>query len=459
MPAHLTLAKIAFLIFSYGIVTVLSIALVIIIHEFGHYLAARIFGIRITRFSLGFGKELWGKTDRLGTRWSVSRIPVGGYTEIFGDVDPDKPVIWDTENQCERHLTEDELKVAFCTKKVWQRMVVVMAGPAINIVLALSLLAFLYMLHGIQKMPPIINSIAVGKAADEAGFKLGDRLLEMDGRPVSDMEDIYDITSKDWINPHKYTVQRNNKILTIMMTAREIDFTDRKGRKVENRGRSGMLNGTVVFLKDIISINNVPTKDNLDFARELLKQKLGQPVDIEFNLTDESDVFRTIFPKELNHHLDNPEDEYYDRIFIRDTSTIEYKRLGPIEAFSKAASQIWTGLQETVGLFRVLYKGKTDEKPIGGVAVVAKYAGNSVKEGWPNVVVFVVILSIGIALINLLPIPLLDGGFLIFLIYEAFTGRRVSPRVQTYAFAIALVFMGGIMIIANLIDLIDFLND
>ena len=149
----ITLSELATMIFRYGVVTVLSIALIIVVHEFGHYLAARAVGVKVRKFSLGFGKELFGCTDRWGTRWCVSRLPIGGYVEIFGDVDRDNPIVWDKENNCERRLSEEELKVAYCTKKVWQRMIIVAAGPAINIFMALSLMASIYMIRGVAVIP------------------------------------------------------------------------------------------------------------------------------------------------------------------------------------------------------------------------------------------------------------------------------------------------------------------
>lgn len=451
----MTLLEIGDLVFRYGVVTAVSLALIILIHEFGHYMAARAFGVKVTKFSIGFGKEIWGRTDKKGTRWSLSRLPIGGYVAIFGDVDPADPVIWDAETKEKRRLTEEELAVAFCTRKVWQRMIIVAAGPGINVFLAFTLLAGLFMIRGVTVTPPVVNGIAIGTASYEAGFQLGDRILEMDGRKINDFEEIYKVTTKDWTNPHKYKVLRNEEVIEITMTAREMNLTDRKGRKWEGRGKIGMLNATNAYFDQMVKIDGIETRKDPDKARKLLLERLDKVVEIEYDLTDDGeDVFIGKFPSAYNGHLEDPKHRYYDRIFSNDINKIEYARKDIFSAYGRAADQIWKMLKTFVGLVVVLHKGKTNEGPVGGVIKVGEYIGGATKEGLSNYISILVALSLGVALINILPIPLLDGGFMVFLIYEAITGQQLSPRIQNIAFAIALVFLAGIMIIANLIDLI-----
>lgn len=455
----ITLSELGTLVFRYGLLTILSIALVIIVHEFGHYLAARSFGIKVTKFSLGFGKELFGYTDRWGTRWCVSRLPIGGYVSIFGDVDRDNPIVWDRENNCERRLTDEELKVAFCTRKVWQRMIVVAAGPAINMFFAYALIVGLSMVSGVSITPPVVKSIVVGSASYDAGLQLGDRILEMDGKKITDFQQIYEITSKDWERPHVFVVLRGNETLSIRIQSREQSYTDKKGVKREKFGRVGMLNPLFTLLENVDSVDDIDTRGDPEKARQSIKERFDSVVKIGIYKNDtDIDYFLTTFPSALNKHLDNPKHDYYDRVFINDKEKVEYEYYNILKAGKKGYEELKQGFQELGRLLSVLHKGKTKEGPIGGVIKIGKYAGNAMKEGSSHYILFLVMLSIVVAMINIMPIPLLDGGFLIFLIYEAVTGRSVSPRVQNLSFAIALVFLGGIMILANLIDLIDFLN-
>lgn len=455
----LSLLEISLLILRFGVLTAATLAFIILVHELGHFMAARIFNVRINKFSIGFGKELFGWTDRKGTRWCFSRIPIGGYVMIFGDVDPDKPVIWDTKINAERTLSSEELAVAFCTKKVWQRMIIVGAGPAINVFLALSLLAGLYTFRGVPVNPPVINAIAIGTASYDAGFQLGDRILKLDGKPVNDFLDVYEVTWKDFTNPHEYKVLRDNKEITITMTAREGRYTDVKGRVRSGKGRTGMMNASYATLEDIKTVDGINTGKDADKARSLLLERLDKPVLLEYDLTDEyEDVFLGMFPASLNEHLKDPSHQDYDKAFQKDINKIEYKADNIFYAYGRASKQIYDALYATVELFSVLHKGRTKERGLGGVVVVGKYVGKAAKSGFENYIIIVAILSMGIAIMNILPIPLLDGGFMVFLIYEALTGKRVSPRIQTLSFALALVFLAGIMIIANLIDMIYFFS-
>ena len=451
----LALYDAAILIFRYGILTALSLAFVILIHEFGHYLVARFYNVRIEKFSIGFGKEIIGRTDKAGTRWSLSRIPIGGYVSIFGDVDINNPVIWDKEKECERKLTEEELSVAFCTKKVWQRMLIVIAGPLINFLLCITLLAGIYMFQGLAIIPTTINAIALDTASYEAGFKLGDKIIAMDGEELDDLRDLYKRTTDEFGIPIEYTIIRDGQETAITMASREINFYDRKGIKRTGKGRTGMLNGLTAHFEDIRSVDGIDTIDDPDKARELLKERFNQVVKVGIQIKeDEDDIFLTKYPASENEHLNDERHLYYDRIFQRNPDDAEYKRLNPVKAYMKAVKEVGKVLTESYRIISVFNKGKTKEPLLGGVKKTGEYVGKSAKEGVRSFISFVAFLSLVIAILNILPIPLLDGGFMVFLGYEAISGKPVSPRIQRIAFIIGLVFLGGIMIIANLVDLI-----
>ncbi len=451
----LALYDTAILIFRYGILTALSLAFVILIHEFGHYLVARFFNVRIEKFSIGFGKEIIGRTDKAGTRWSLSRIPIGGYVSIFGDVDVENPVIWDKEKECERRLSEKELEVAFCTKTVWQRMLIVAAGPLINFLLCISLLAGIYMFQGLAIIPTTINAIAIDTASYDAGFKLGDKIIAMDGKKLDDLRDLYKRTREEFNIPIDYLVLRDGKEIKITMASREVDFYDRKGIKRTGKGRTGMLNGLTTHFDEVRSVDGIDTVKDPDKARELLIERMDKEVEVGIQIKEkEDDIFITKYPSEANKHLSDPRHRYYDRILQRDPEDTSYKRLNPFDAYARAIKQVGKVLAESYKIVSVFNKGKTKEPLLGGVKKTGEYVGQSAKEGIRSFLSFIAILSLVIAILNILPIPLLDGGYLVFLGYEAITGQPISPRIQRIAFIIGLVFLGGIMIIANLVDLI-----
>lgn len=444
--------------FLYVLVLLFSLAVVILIHELGHYLAARFFGVRVEKYSIGFGRELWGFDDAHGTRWSLSRLPFGGYVKLFGDVDASNPVVWDHEKACERRLSADEMKVSFCAKPVWQRMLIVFAGPLTSFMFAVALFFCLYFFYGQSSRYPVITALGLGAASFEDGFALGDRILAMDGREIRRFKDIYDLTKENPAQVFHYRVLRGEEIIDIKSAPGKAEYTDTKGVEMSH-GRTGMLRVRSMAFEDILSVDGVPVKDDADKAREILRAKTDRDVIIGISLrADKEDFFLMRFPGRYNAHLSNSEDEDYDRIFLIDRDEKFHLKLGFTEALASAFESIGKITYRSYRLLRYHARGRTDEPLIGGVATVSTYAAESAENGFHDYMVFLAVFSLLIALINILPVPMLDGGFLVFLTYELISGKQISPRIQNYAFAIGLVFIGGIVIMASLYDLINFLK-
>lgn len=453
-----TLPEFVEFFFFYGLVFAFTLALIIVIHEFGHYLAAKYCRVRVQKFSIGFGREIVGFHDKSGTRWSLSIFPIGGFVTLFGDVDRDNPVVWDAQNNCEKKLTTKELEQAFCTKTIAQRAFIIFAGPLINLLFSFLILIALYCFYGQGSTKPIINILGIGTASYEDGFQLGDKILKMNGKHVRRFEDIYDHTRHEPDIPFDYEVERNGEILTITSAARSFVYVDKKGVK-RNHGRTGMGRFGAEKYKDFLSIDGIPVNKDEDKARKLLKDRLDKVVTMGIALREEAgeDTFLAIFPSKYNQNMDNPEHNNYEKIYAIDPEEKYYLPLGPIEATKKSAESIKNTMVRAYKLFRVAYKGHTDEPVLGGVVKMSEQTGKVAKAGFHNYIHFLAIISFTIGLINLLPIPMLDGGFLVFLMYELVAGKQVPPRVQSYAFAIGLVLLGGIMILANLGDLLRLL--
>jgi regulator of sigma E protease len=158
---------------SYIIPFIVVLGVLVSVHEFGHYLVARFCGVRVEVFSIGFGPELFGWTDRVKTRWKVSLIPLGGYVKMFGDMDPAST----PDSEAVRQMSEEDRKVAFPAKKLWQRFLVVLAGPFMNFLFGAVVLAFMFVFAGQPFSPPVAEEILSGGAAESAGFQVGDRVL------------------------------------------------------------------------------------------------------------------------------------------------------------------------------------------------------------------------------------------------------------------------------------------
>lgn len=448
--------------FFYGFMFVMTLAIVIIVHEFGHYWAARKCSVYVEQFAFGFGKELFGfgGAGDFQTRWSFCIFPLGGYVKLFGDVDINDPVVWDHENDCKRTLSEEELKHAFCTKSVWQRMFIVAAGPAINLILTFSIFFLVFATYGQRSKPLMINGLAVDSAAYEAGFKTGDVFVEMDGKKIRRMEDVYDLT---WYEippiPHEYTIIRDGKTLNVNLTARHLEYTSQKGVD-KSHGQTGMIRLNAVKFDDIHSVEGIVTKDDPDKARELLARNMDRDVRVGWPFKEERvDEYIIYVTSDINSHLDNPDHEYYDRLLMSDPDKQYFVRLNPVESMGRSLFSIKKIIVDGYKLISVAHKGKTDEPLLGGVGKISQHTARAAKAGLYDYIMFVAGFSLMIAVINLFPIPVLDGGFLVFLTYEAIRGKPVSMRVQNIAMIIGLIIIGGLMIIANVNDLISMLSD
>ena len=188
-----TLQMLSSNIWIYGGTFILVLSILVFVHEWGHYIVARMNGVKVEVFSIGFGKELFGFNDKSGTRWKVCLIPLGGYVKLFGDVDPASVKHADgveTRTGEIRPFTEAERKAAFFAKPVWRRASIVFAGPAINYIFAIILLAGLFMFSGQPVTPPVGAAVMGGSSADKYAFQPHDRVLTIDGRKITDFEDI-----------------------------------------------------------------------------------------------------------------------------------------------------------------------------------------------------------------------------------------------------------------------------
>lgn len=453
-------------LFLFVVMFIVTLAIVITLHEFGHYLAAKFCGVHIQQFAIGFGPELFGfgksdpKHGQYQTRWSVCAIPLGGFVKLFGDVDKDNPIVWDKDENCERRLSEEEMSHAFCTKSVWHRIFIVAAGPLINILFTVILLTTLFATYGQQSLPIHINAVKVGSASEAAGIQIGDQILEMDGKPLRRLEDIYDITKEE--NPpqeHGYLVKRGDEQIVIRYAAKFVEYENKKGIE-KKHGQTGMVRMSAILFKNIESVDGTDTLDNPELARELIKENMGRVVvlGVRIRNTDDradQDYFTLYLPSEFNDHLSDPDDELYDQVQLVDKESAFYIRLSPLEALSESGQFLVRALINSYKLMSAFHKGKTDEKLIGGVGTISAKTAEATKSGIYSYIIFLAGLSYMIGIINLLPIPVFDGGYLLFLFYEVVSGRPVPHRVQNIAMIFGLVFLFGIMIIANVSDVVS----
>ncbi len=444
-------------IWLYGGTFVLVLSLLVFVHEWGHYIIARLCGVRVETFSIGFGKEIWGINDKHGTRWKVSLVPLGGYVKMFGDVDPASARHTEEtkdEKGDVRPLTEEERSVAFFSKNVWARSAIVFAGPAINFLFAIVILCGLYTFYGQPVTPPLATAIIEGSAADKAGFLPHDEVLTINGRKARRFEDLRREAVIALDTEMTMEVLRDGKVIEIRATPSKMESEDHHGFK-SSRGMLGILGpGNGLHIESIEAVDEVEYED-ADALREALLAKMGQTFRIKLNrgfLTDNI----TVHPlPEMNKGLKDPDSPAYFALVLTDRSAEHFVKHGPVDAFVAAMQETAAVTLSTLHALGQMVSGTRSATELGGVIRIGAMAGDMAQTGIIALITFTALLSINLGLINLFPIPMLDGGHLLFYFVEMVKGSPISDQIQEYAFRLGLAILVGIMLFANLNDIVQ----
>lgn len=347
------------------------LTVVVFVHEMGHYLVARWCGIGSQAFSIGFGPELIGFTDKHGTRWKISAIPLGGYVKFIGDESATSSPV-DVNNAS---LSVDEQRRAFHTQPVWKRAATVFAGPAFNIILTVVIFSVFFALYGRQISDPLIAGVQPGSPAAEAGFEAGDRFISVDGEKITTFSDVQRIVSGRAGDKLNFTVERDGKMVDLQAVPAIVERTDPLGNKI----------------------------------------KLGA---IGVETTDAVGNFRRI----------------------------EY---GPLESVAQAVMETGYIIGRTGEFFQRFAVGREDKCQLGGPVKIANMAGKAASQGFDWLIQLMAMLSVGIGLLNLFPLPPLDGGHLVFYAVEAIKGSPVSAAAQDIfyraGFLLVMGFMGFVL--------------
>jgi regulator of sigma E protease len=342
------------------------LSIVVFVHEYGHYWVARRNRVRIESFSIGFGPELFGFSDRAGTRWKFSAIPLGGYVKMMGDAD-----VSSTSVDPVSARDPD----SFPAKSVWQRMAVVVAGPLANFVFAVVLLAILFTISGRPFTPAVVGEVQEGSPAAAAGLEPEDRIVAVDGGRIESFEELQAVVRRSPAEPLRFTIERDGGTVEVTVTPELSEITDRFGISHE---------------VGLIGVS----RTGIEFVRS------------------------------------NP-------------------LTAPFEAVAETGRMIG-GTMVALGQMIVGLRG-TDE--LGGPLRIAQMSGEVARDGFIPALWFTAVLSINLGLINLFPIPMLDGGHLLFYCIEAARGRPVNERAQEIAFRIGLAMVLTLMVFATWNDL------
>jgi len=352
------------------------LTVVVFIHEFGHFWVGRLCGVGVTAFSIGFGRELIGWTDRKGTRWKISSIPLGGYVKFVGDLNaasvPD-------QDQLDR-MPLEQRAISFPHQNVAKRAAIVAAGPIANFILAIAIFAGFNYFNGRQVLEPRIEAVQPGSAAEKAGFQPKDLILTVDGRQIQTFADMQLIVSSSAGEPLEFTVERNGQTISLTATPNFVERTSPFG-----------------------------------------KQRIGL-LGVEAS---------------------------------RDPAAIKRLTYTPLGAIKAAVVETWNLVERTLNFIRRLVMGWESADQLSGPIGIARASGTAFDVGGVySLVSLIGFMSVSIGLINLFPIPLLDGGHLLFYAIEAVRGRPLSEKAQEIGFRIGFALVAMLMLFATWNDLV-----
>ncbi len=445
----------------YGGTFLLVLSILVFVHEWGHYIVARLCGVKVEVFSIGFGKEIFGFNDRTGTRWKICLVPLGGYVKLFGDVDPASVKhidgVTDPATGAVRALTFEERKAAFFAKAVWKRALIVFAGPAINYVFAIILLSGLFVFNGQPVTPPTASAVLGGSAADRSGFHPHDLILSIDGRKIEDFDEIRREMMISLDEKRHFEIARDGKIIDIYAQPEKVELKDRFGFR-HSRGLLGLISlRHAIDIKNIRKIEGVEYTD-IDKIRKALIARMGKGYKIDLDNGGTIDVLFIKPLTDFNQALitNNNDEGKGDILFISNVDASDVKvKYSPIIAVGKSLEQAWIVTTGTLEALGQMLMGTRSATELGGVIRIGALAGDMAQQGIVALIFFTALLSINLGLINLFPIPVLDGGHLVFYAFEAALGRPIPDHIQEYAFRFGLTFLVGIMVYANLSDIMQ----
>ncbi len=363
---------------SYILPFIVLILVVVFIHEYGHYYFAKRYGVGVTDFSIGFGKEILGWNDKSGTRWKICWIPLGGYVKFFGDRN-----VYSQADQQEilQKYTDGEREKLFVLKPLYQRVLIVFGGPLANFLLALVIFFSIYTFIGKDFTPAVINEVQKDSPAMVGGLKQNDIILEIDGNKVKSIMDV-------------------SKFI-MMSTDDKIDF------KVKRSYDEMIFN---IKPDIVLGEDNLGNKIN----KRMVGIKLGA------------------YDNEINH-----------------------VKLGPAKAIYHAAHEVYYVSISSLKYLGGMILGKADTSQLGGPIRIAKISGQVAEFGVLAFISMMAYISISLGLINLFPIPLLDGGHLMFYAFEKFLGRPLSQKTQEGFFRIGMFLLLSLMFFTTFNDLKD----
>lgn len=352
------------------------LTVVVFVHEFGHFIVARWCGVKVGTFSIGFGREIFGFTDRKGTRWRFAWIPLGGYVKFIDD----ENAASQPSAQALEGLSDEDRQGAFQTKPLWQRAAVVAAGPVANFVLAVAIYSAANLAFGVRTITPTVGEVKAGMPAAAAGIRPGDVITSIDDWSIEGFEDIQRIVGMNAGRPLQFGIDRAGEKLSLTVTPQSDAQKDGFGGTFK-RGLIGVTPASLAGLKDA-------------------------------------------------------------------------KSVGPIEALRLGVRETYTNIVHTIEGIADIVTQRQAADQMGGPILMAQVTAKVAEGGIEPLLRWLAFISANIGFLNLLPIPVLDGGHLVYYAIEGAMRRPMSRRMQEIGFQIGVALVLMLMVYVNLNDLL-----
>ncbi|MDA8128130.1 MAG: RIP metalloprotease RseP [Betaproteobacteria bacterium] len=432
-----------------------AISILVVAHEFGHYLAARLAGVKVLRFSLGFGRPLFSRRwGRDGTEWSLAMLPFGGYVKMLDEREGPVPA--------------EEAHRSFNRASVWRRIGIVAAGPVANFVLAVAFYWMLF-LHGMPAMKPLIGDPPAGSPAAEAGLVSGDEIRRVNGADTPSFQDLRLELLRAGVAGDPIQLRlADGRSVQIEAPPMQTDDLERDTLRPLGIVRyepaiepviGEVLPGDVAARAGFQSGDRLITADGAPVATwqdwvKLVRSHPAQPLRIEYERASRQYAV-TIVPETVEENgarigKIGAGPKIDAAVFDALTTELRY---GPFEALQRGARKTWEMSVFTLEMMGRMVLGQVSWRNLSGPLTIADYAGQSAKLGWLSFIGFLALVSVSLGVLNLLPVPLLDGGHLMYYVAEVLTGRPVSERTMEIGSRIGMALLLLLMSFALFNDL------
>ncbi|MDR6738333.1 MAG: RIP metalloprotease RseP [Herbaspirillum sp.] len=439
-----------------------ALGTLVVVHELGHYLVARWCGVKVLRFSVGMGRVIWSRRfGRDQTEWALSVLPLGGYVKML-----------DAREQPLEDIPEADLKREFTRQSVWRRIAIVAAGPIANFLLAILLFAGLYM-HGVPEPVPVLRAATAQSAAYQAGLRAGDRITAINGAPVQVWSEVrwklmqLVLEKADArIDVERPNPNGSGKLLnSVTLRLGGIDSNELEGDFLGKLGLSlarppavlgKIMEGPAKMAglesgDRITAIDGVPVQDGLAFV-EKVRESAGKPLLLQ-GVRGTAPIEVRVTPESVE---EGESGKRIGRIKVEVPLAPEMATVsdGPLTAVAKGAQRTWDTSVMTIKMIGKMIIGQVSLKNITGPITIADYAGQTARVGLVSYLSFLAFISISLGVMNLLPIPVLDGGHLLYYALEILTGRPVSERFGEIAQRAGLGLLMALMLVAAFNDIV-----